>query len=250
LQPEGFSQQFSFDFKDSPLTNFAVVLFELPFNEVGSGNDGFILGGQLQSRWKISDRTKFGLYVAGVNFRNADSVAVAMGNGSLRPSQALSNTPRTGAGGAIVGLANKFAYLDVIAELNHDWKPRWPVRLTLDFANNVRGPNERSAYWAELGVGRSAEKGDWFFGYTFIRIEKDAVLGAFSYSDTRAATNVINHRFQTQYRASRHVSLEWMLFLGRLFNPEENLDLVPAAFRPLARDPYMTRMQFDVIYKF
>jgi len=250
LQPEGFSQQFSFDLKDSPLTNFSLVLFELPFNEVGSGNDSFILGGQVQSRWKISEKTKFGLYMAGLNFRNADAIAQAIGAGTLRPSQALSNSVRTGAGGAIVAYSNKFAYFDIIAELNHELTPRWPLRLTLDFVNNVRGPRERSAYWAELAIGRSAEKGDWLFGYTFIRTEKDAVLGAYSYSDTRAATNVLNHRFQMTYRVHRSVSLEYMLFLGRLFNPADNLNLVPASFRPLARDPYMSRMQFDAIYKF
>jgi len=251
LNPEGFSETLSFNFSDSPLTNLTLVGFQLPFNEASTGGDSFIWGGQVQTRWKLNDRTRLGLYATGVNFRNADVIARAMGSGAFVPSLPLSNSVRVDTLGNVIGFAGRFAYLDLLAELTHEWRSRWPVRLTFDFVNNVRAASsERSAYWAELALGRTREKGDWLFDYTLIRIEKDAVIGAYSFSDIRASTNVINHRLHSAYQVHKNVTLEYTLLVGRLFNPQDNLSLVPAVLQPVPRDPFLSRMQFDVIYKF
>lgn len=251
LNPEGFSQTLSFDFPDSPLANLTLVGFELPFNEVAAGGDSFIWGGQVQTRWRLSERARLGLYAAGVNFRNADPIARAIGTGQLQPSSPLSNSVRVDTAGNIIGFAERFAYLDLIAELSYRLRPRWPVRLTFDFVNNLRAASgERSGYWAEVALGRTEEKGNWAFGYTFIRMERDAVIGAYNFSDLRAATNVVNHRLSTAYQVQKHVTFGYVLLVGRLFNPQDNLNLVPLPFRTLVRDPFLRRMQFDVIYKF
>ncbi|MDA2912573.1 putative porin [Acidobacteriia bacterium AH_259_A11_L15] len=251
LNPEGFSETLSFDFSDSPLTNLTVVGFQLPFNELSSAGDSFIWGGQVQSHWRLSDRARLGLYATGMNFRNVGAIARAIDTGSLKPSLPLTNSARTDAGGNILGFAERFAYLDLIGELRYRLAPRWPLRVTLDFVNNVRASSsERSGYWAEVAVGQTAEKGDWLFGYTLMRVERDAVIGAYSFSDLRASTNVINHRLRTSYQPHKNVTFDYTLLVGRLFNPQENISLVPAAFQPLARDPFLSRMQFDVIYKF
>ncbi len=251
LNPEGFSESLSFDFSDSPLTNLTVVGFQLPFNELSSAGDSFIWGGQVQTHWRLSDRARLGLYATGMNFRNVDAIARAIGTGSLKPSLPLTNAVRTDAGGNIIGFGERFAYLDLIGELRYRLAPRWPLRVTLNFVNNVRASTrERSAYWAEVALGRTVEPGDWQFGYTLMRLEREAVLGAFKYDDTRAATNILNHRLRADYQIHQDVTLEYTLLVGRLFNPQEDIGLVPAAFQPLARDPFLTRMQFDVIYKF
>lgn len=251
LNPEGFTETLSFDFSDSPLTNLTVVGFQLPFNELSRAGDSFIWGGQVQTHWKLTDRARLGLYAAGLNFRNADAIARAIGEGALDPSLPLTNTVDTDAQGNILGFTEPFTYLDLIAELKYRLRPQWPLRLTFDFVNNVRaGSAERSAYWAEVALGETAEKGDWLFGYTLMRVEKDAVIGAFRFSDSRASTNVLNHRVRAGYQVHNNVTLDYTLLVGRLFNPQDNLNLVPAAFQPRAEDPFLTRMQFDVIYKF
>lgn len=251
LNPEGFGQTLSFDFPDSPLTNLTLVGFQLPFNELSAAGDSFIWGGQVQTHWKLSDRTRLGLYATGINFRNVDAIALAIDNGTLRPSSPLTNSVRIDANGSILGFANRFGYLDLILELNHRLTPRWPLRLTLDFVNNVRAATgERSGYWAEVALGRTREKGDWLFGYTLARIEQDAVIGAYNYDDLRASSNIINHRLRGAYQAHQNVSLNYTLLVGRLFNPQDDLGLVPPAFQPLNQDPFLRRMQFDVIYKF
>jgi len=82
------------------------------------------------------------------------------------------------------------------------------------------------------------------------RIEREAVVGAFNGSDLRSSTNVLNHRLRAAYQVHRHVTFEHNFYFGRIFNPQDNLDLVPVSFQPLNRDPYMKRFQFDVIYTF
>ncbi|MFQ5662823.1 MAG: putative porin [Terriglobia bacterium] len=250
LNPEGFSQTLSFDFADSPLANLTLVGFQLPFNELASAEDSFIWGGQVQTNWRLGARTRLGLYAAGLNFRNVDAIARAIAAGALRPSLPLTNRVRLDAGGNIIGFGERFAYLDLIAELRHQIAPRWPLRLTFDFVNNLRARGERSAYWAEAALGQTRERGDWRFGYTLMRVERDAVIGAYNYDDLRASTNVINHRLRADYEIHNNVTLEYTLLVGRLFNPQDNLNLVPAAFQPRNQDPFLKRMQFDVIYKF
>lgn len=251
LNPEGFSEKLSFNFPDSRLASLTLVAFQLPFNELAAAGDSIIWGGQVQTQWRLNERTRLGLHAAGLNFRNADSVARAMATGAVQPALPLSNSVRVDAAGAVVGFAERFAYLDLIGELSYRLQPRWPLRLTLNFVNNLRAVSgERSGYWAGLALGRTEEKGDWLFGYALMRLERDAVIGAYNYSDLRSSTNVLNHRLRLAYLPHKNLTLEYTLFVGRLFNPQDNLNLVPPAFRPLFEDPYLSRMQFDLTYKF
>lgn len=250
LNPEGFAETFSFKFEDKPLRRFTVVAFQLPFNELSNGKDSFLWGGQVQTEWRLSERARLGLYAAGMDLQRADPIAVAIGLLGIRPSLPLTNRVVRNPNGVITGFAEKFAYLDLIAELDYNWRPRWPLRLTLDFVNNLRASEERSGYWAEIEVGKTSEAGDWAFGYTFLRVEREAVIGAYNYSDTRASTNLLQHRLRAAYQIHRNVTVENTFFFGRLFNPQDSLSLVPPAFQPLNQDPYLKRLQFDVIYKF
>jgi hypothetical protein len=48
-------------------------------------------------------------------------------------------------------------------------------------------------------------KGDVQFGYTFMRIEKDAVLTPFNFSDISQQSDMRGHRFGFSYAADPHV---------------------------------------------
>jgi hypothetical protein len=235
------------------------VGFELPFNEASGGYDSFIFGGQLQTRWKLSDKALVGLYASGVNFNRADPIAVAIAGGTLRPSLANSNTFRTNAAGNVIGYASKFAYLDLIGVLDYKWSGRWPMMLMFNFVNNTRAAtSERSGYWAEIAFGQLKEKKDVQFGYSYVWIEKDAVIGAFNESDLSSSTNVKNHRVQFGYQSFSNVTLQWTMWLGKLDDPFQNSSLVPSGIRSACttapftgcHDSQLNRMQFDIIYKF
>jgi hypothetical protein len=259
VNPEGFAQTLSFNMKSPMLKNITLVGFQLPFNESSGGYDSFIFGGQLQTRWKLSDRAGLGLYAAGVNFNRADPIAVAIAAGTLRPSLANSNTFRRNAAGDVIGYESKFAYLDLIAVVDYKWSARWPMALTFNFVNNTRAATqERSAYMAEVAFGQLKEAKDVQFGYSYWWLEKDAVIGAFNESDLRASTNVKNHRVQLGYQSLNNVTLQWTMWLGKLADPFQNTSLVPSAIRancttaPFTdcHDSLLNRMQFDFIYKF
>jgi hypothetical protein len=263
VNPEGFAQTLSFDIKSSssPLKNFTIVGFQLPINEVSGGPDSFILGGQIQTQFQLSSKARLAFYGAGINFLRTDPLGVAAAgraSGVLVGSLNNSNTLRKDSTGKVLGYAYNFAYLDAIMKLDLDTGRRFPTTILFDFVNNVRGPRERSGYWTELTVGRQKEAKDWQFNYTFARIEKDAVISAFNESDLRSSTNVLDHILQVGYMFHGNVQGRFTAFIGKLANPLDNPELVPAGVRGACtgadvsscRDPYLKRLQFDVIYKF
>jgi hypothetical protein len=257
LNPEGFAETLTFDLKNQSLKNVAVVGFQLPFNEAGRAPDSFVFGGQLQAHFQIGS-AKLSFYGSGINVNRADPIAVALGNGTLRPSLPNSNTLIRNAQGEVTGYAEKFAYLDAIMKLELNPAKRAPVFILFDFVNNVRGSRERSGYWAEAVIGRLKEARDLQFGYTFVRIEKDAVIGAWNESDLRSSTNVIDHEARASYMIRNNVMGQFAAWIGRLANPLDNIDLVPPGVRDACivgnasscRDPFLKRLQFDIVYKF
>jgi len=101
--------------------------------------------------------------------------------------------------------------------------------------NAACNSQQRRGYWAEARVGRLQDKGDFQLGYARIYIEREAVLGNFNYSELRQGTNVTQHRIDTFYQLDRSVQLGFAALVGR----------------PLASsEPWLTRLQFDVIYIF
>ena len=102
-------------------------------------------------------------------------------------------------------------------------------------------PHARHGYWLEGRVGRTDRKGDWQFGYTRIVIEREAVVGAFNYSEIFPSSNVEIHRSEVLYQLFRNVTLQLNALFGR--------PLVTAGSPPPVQ-PLWERLQFDVTYKF
>lgn len=258
LNPEGFAETLSFDLNAPVLKNITAVGFQLPFNETAVGQDSFILGGQIQTHFRIHSRARLALYGAGINVNRTDPIAIALANGTLRPSLPNTNTYRYDTSGTVVGYASKFAYLDAIVRLDLDTHPRFPAAFQFNFLNNVRGPRERSAYRADLIFGRLMESGDVQFSYSFIRIEKEAVIGAWNESDMRAPTNLRNHRLNAGFMFKGNFTAEFTAWIGKLANPWDNVDLVPSGVHGACsgavvsgcEDPYLKRLQLDLTYHF
>jgi hypothetical protein len=257
VNPEGLAETLSFNVKSSVLKNITIVGFQLPINELSSAYDSFILGGQIQSQFQINPKVRLSLYGTSVNFNRVDPIAVAVDGGSLKPSLPNSNTYRY-SNGKVVGYATGFSYLNAIGKLDINSNSRFPVMLQLDFVNNTRGSRERSGYWAEAIIGKQSQERDLQFGYSFIRIEKDAVISAFSESDLRSSTNVWDHKLQAVYMLKGNVTAHFTAWIGKLANPHDNISLIPASLRGACTgadtsscaDALLNRLQFDLIYKF
>jgi hypothetical protein len=73
-------------------------------------------------------------------------------------------------------------------------------------ANLILPNNESNGYWVEIQAGKTRERGDMLFGYTFLRIEKDAVLTPFNFSDETQQSDMRGHRFIFSYAADPRVT--------------------------------------------
>jgi len=252
LNPEGVSESLSWDFRNSPLERIAFVLFQGPVIEVSGGKDTFLYVGQFQSNFKFGSFVKLGTYIGYYNFQNADPLREARALGTVGGSSNANAASTTG-----IQYESKFGLFNAISRL--DFKTpsaRWPVWVLFDYVNNTRAcdnvvnialanqtacnSRDNTGYWAEIQFGRTAEQGDVNFGYAFIRLEREATVDAFNFSDLRAPTNIFNHRVIFNYQAYRNVQLGFTGLFGR--------PLVTAT-TPTA-ESILKRLQFDVVYKY
>ncbi|MCA1617839.1 MAG: putative porin [Acidobacteria bacterium] len=188
------------------------------------------------------------------------------GNANLGFSTATSNAiNRDGR------LSSGFNMVDLIARLDLTHSARWPVMLLFDFVTNTRtrdvvtaGPggadlllrnNEGQGYWVEGQVGKDVlrlgvdkvARGDAVFNYTFMRIEKDAVLTPFNFSDVGQQSDVRAHRFTAAYAVDPRVTLS----LTGLFTQRPNGLLgVFGQTPPGSLNRTLTRIQLDTILRF
>lgn len=237
-----------------------------------------VYGEQLQTFWQFGSRVRLSAYTGFYDWKNADSVALSVSvANSASPadgllvlnSNGLQNSIATvTATSALTGaktitsaqFASKFGIVDSLAQLDFVTpSERWPVTLIGDFAENTRAcenvrnilagavysapcdPHARHGYWLEATVGRTLKKGDWQFGYTRFMVQREAVIGAFNYSEIFPSTNVEMHRPEILYQLFDNVTLQLNGLFGR--------PLVNAG-SPSPVQPLWERLQFDMTYKF
>ena len=235
-----------------------------------------VYGEQLQTFWQLSSRVRLSAYTGFYDWKNADAVALAVtvangaspANGLLAlSSNGLQNSIATvTTSNAITGaktiasaqFASKFGILDSLAQIDvRTSSERWPVNFVGDFSENTRAcenvpnilagavfsapcdPHGRHGYWLEANVGRTLKKGDWQFSYTRFMIQREAVVGAFNYSEIFPSTNVEMHRPEILYQLFDNVTLQLNGLFGR-----------PLVTGGSTVQPLWERLQFDMTYKF
>ncbi len=274
VNPEGISESLHWNWKDSFFTHFGVVAVQSPVNTSFSGGgtvlsptpSSAMFSGQFQTNWKLGSRFKLGIYPGFYHFRNPDQIAQNQTGGAGPTTAALGGNSLTnyvGTVGARRYFASKYDILDLITRLDFDTGiGRLPLMALFNFDQNTAAcgngatfvaaggtapfcdPRQRHAYWAELQFGRTQERGDLRLGYTFNRIERDAVLSAFNFDDKRQATNVAQHRLEIYYQAYRNVTVGVTGLIGR------QLRTPTSASASVAQERFLRRFQLDAIYKF
>ena len=160
-------------------------------------------------------------------------------------------------------LASGYNLVDLIGRLDWARSARFPIMLLFNFVTNtqthdvsVAGPggttiflpnHENNGYWGELRVGRSKERGDVQFGYTFARIEKDAVLTPFNMSDSALASDTRLHRLIFNYTADPRVVFSFISIINQRPN---GLLGVFGTTPPGSLNRPTTRLQFDTTFRF
>jgi uncharacterized coiled-coil protein SlyX len=181
------------------------------------------------------------------------------GNGNLGLTNASNNAlNRDGR------LASGYNLVDLLARLElRRTSKHFPVALLFDFVTNtqthdvvIAGPggadlllpnNEKHGFWAEAQVGSTKARGDMLFDYTFLRIQKDAVLTPFNFSDVTQQSDMRGHRFQFSYAADPRVTF----IVTGVVTERPNGLLGPFAVTPAgSTNRPTTRLQFDTVLKF
>jgi len=160
-------------------------------------------------------------------------------------------------------LASGFNLVDLIGRLDSTHSKRFPVTLLFNFVINTQARdiviadtsgndlllrnNEKSGYWAELQVGKTSQRGDLFFGYTFTRIEKDAVLTPFNFSDLAQQSDMRAQRFIFAYAADPRVTFS---LTGIITERANALRGVFSQTPPGSLNRPTTRLQLDTILRF
>jgi hypothetical protein len=180
------------------------------------------------------------------------------GNGNLGVSTASNNsTNRDGR------LSSAFNLIDIIGRLELKHSKRFPVTLLLNFVTNTQthdvvtaGPggvdlilpnDENKGFWGEVQVGQTRARGDMQFGYTFMRIQKDAVLTPFNMSDITQQSDMRGHRFGFSYAADPRV----VFTVTGIVTERPNGLLGPFVITPPGSlNRATTRLQLDTVLRF
>ena len=187
------------------------------------------------------------------------------------------------------GYLSRFTYSDLILDnviATPWWNKRLPIHLLGQYEKNLRAATNRDSMYVLMGeVGQGKDKHDFLAGYAYNQTDQDAVISSFAESDERSPTNVIQHKFYLAWLPAKNVTLQWTLWHGRIQDATLNCigTVAPApctnaatgvqgiqqnalvsfptsfsaptpnvgVFDPRTmKDPFLNRMQFDVIYRF
>jgi hypothetical protein len=315
INPEGFNEQVSYNFKSPVLKNVTFQALQLLFNEsagraasaapatIAGGADSFAVGGSVSAKLEIGKFWTVTPVFTILNWRNADvllneSFSSEKGSGTALPNagaagtgvfapNGLTNATFTGADGAR-HFFSRFLPADFL--LYNTFKTpykRLPVNLIVEYLNNLNAeianplavtvanplglanPSrscgasctaESHLYYVEISVGQQKNKGDFLIGYDWHRHEQDATIASFNDSDQRAPSNIVQNRFYAFYKIAHNTQLGYTFWLGRtldtsLTNAVRSGQLSTStggAFSVPAGtvEPWLKRMQFDVIYTF
>ncbi|MBA3571348.1 MAG: putative porin [Pyrinomonadaceae bacterium] len=180
------------------------------------------------------------------------------GNGNLGLTTASNNAVnRDGR------LASGFNLVDLIARLELKHSKRFPVTVLLNLVTNTQtrdvvgaGPggadlvlpnHENQGFWGEVQVGSTKARGDMLFGYTFMRLEKDAVLTPFNFSDVTQQSDMRAHRLAFAYAVDPRITFS---ITGIVTQRANGLlgPFLPTPPGTLNRST--TRLQFDTVLRF
>jgi hypothetical protein len=151
---------------------------------------------------------------------------------------------------------------------------RLPVNLLLEFLDNLDAEahpldtkgrvltnlgSQNKEYGFDASVGQTKNKNDIQLGYAWYREEQDAAIASFVESDQRAPTNILQNRIYALWKLRANTLASFTWWRGRALNTylENNVALfnnynssVPTIAKAGQQEPYLNRLQFDLIYTF
>jgi hypothetical protein len=181
---------------------------------------------------------------------------------------------------------SNFLYADFI--LNNQIKTPWsrlPINILLEYENNLNAADhpfdssarsgctqdpvtlvvactssrpavntslgkQSHAYLMEASLGQQKNRGDLQFGYAWLRQEQDSVIASFAESDQRAPTNILQHRVYALWKIRQNTVAGFTWWHGRALNSNLLNAALATGVKPGQIEPWLNRLQFDLIYTF
>lgn len=211
-----------------------LVGVQSPINEVGAGEDAFMFGEYVHASFKLGSHTAQ-VSIADYAFQNPDQIAVALDQRSVIRTQST-NALRVNPAGRVIGYQSGFNLIDLIGQVTFDTgRPQYPFVALADIVKNTRAAtDDDSGVWVVGSYGRAATAKTYLASYTFARVERDAVLSAYNFSDMQPASNVVMNMATFSYSPKNRVNLDFIAILTKLIDP-------PAT----NRNPILKRIQID-----
>lgn len=217
--------------------SFRLVGIQSPIDEVAAGPDAALFGEQAMLLFKAG-RHQFQIGASSYGYRQVDRIAGLWASGELRSHN--TNQLTFDANGKVIGFASAFTMVEVIGQAAFVTpRPEYPLSIVGDWVVNTGAAGDQdTGWWIETRYGRAASPGTWQVNYTAARIERDAVLSLFMFSDI-PGTNLTMNSVGFSYMPARRVNLD---VLG-IFT--KSIDW-PAALP----NPVLTRLQIDARVSF
>ncbi len=285
LNPEGFTEKFSFDLKSPVIKNFTVQGIQLLYNEASKGDDSFAVGGQVSSKldfgfmdstasfslldWRFPDAILGASAFAVQSPGEGPGCATGSGFPTTAPCvygpQGFTNATFTDGAGKLHFLSG-FLYADFILnnQIRTGWS-RFPVNLTLEYENNLNAANhpldsqgnvltdlgkQSHAYQVDFSLGQLKNRNDIQIGYAWYRQEQDSAISSFLESENRAPSNLLQNRISANWKMRSNTVASYNWWIGRTLNSNLQHAILAPGVTPGEQEPYLKRMQFDVLYSF
>jgi len=148
---------------------------------------------------------------------------------------------------------------------------RLPLNVVLEFEDNLDAEphpldskgavmaglgSQNKAYGVDVSVGQQKNKNDIQLGYAWLRQEQDSVIASFNESDQRAPTNILQHKIYALWKVRANTAAGFTWWRGRTLNTNlQNAARVSGVGTPSSLpvgtiEPYLNRLQFDLVYTF
>ncbi len=166
---------------------------------------------------------------------------------------------------------SQFLYADLIlANRIKTSSEKFPLNLSLEFENNLNAAEhplgktgaqltglgkQSKAYGVDFSLGPNmltdrTAPGSLQLGYAWWRQEQDSILSSFSESEERAPTNIIENRIYANYKVRPNTVVSYNIWIGRTLNSALQHSQLAPGLTPGQLEPYLRRMQLDLIYSF
>jgi hypothetical protein len=269
LSPEGFWQGFNLlDSKEGFLRGLKVNAFQWTVDQVRAGADPYMFGGQGVFDTALGSA---GVWTSGladyyyVNMNEVAQNALNPTSSNFNSSLANSNDVIPQPTGPITGYKYGFNILNVNSELDftNPFGIGIPAGGFFDFAYNTRAATRNLGVYLGFGIGKTFrdwyhdslnKQGDWGMSYTWVHVEKDAVLSIFSYSDfIYAQQNTPGNLVGSTNVTGSIVRFDYALFSFMQLTAKAHIvNALDRAINnaPLIGNPTLVRTQFDVLFRF